>query len=107
VLANFYATLRWNNSHLYAISVGHLADRIAGKGPFKAKPPAEEERLSRDEIEQMQGYLNELGYDSGEPDGKVGPKTRQALRSFQLAQGYPADAYPTRAIIAALAKLAA
>jgi membrane-bound lytic murein transglycosylase B len=105
VLSNFYATLRWNNSHLYAISVGHLAERIAGKGPFKAKPPAEEERLSREEIEAMQSYLNKLGYDSGEPDGKVGPKTRKALRAFQLAQGYPADAYPTRAIIAALATL--
>jgi len=106
VLNNFYTTLRWNNSHLYAISVGHLADRIAGKGPFKAKPPADEERLSREEIEAMQVYLNKLGYDSGTPDGKVGPKTRTALRSFQMANGFPADAYPTRAIIAKMKTLA-
>ena len=102
VLNNFFTTLRWNNSHLYAISVGHLADRIADKGPFKAKPPAEEERVTREEIAEMQGYLNRLGYDSGEPDGKVGPMTRKALKAFQLANGYPADAYPTRAIIAAM-----
>jgi membrane-bound lytic murein transglycosylase B len=106
VLNNFFTTLRWNNSHLYAISVGHLADRIAGKGPFKAKPPAEEERLSREEIEEMQGYLNALGYDTGKPDGKVGPMTRKALRAFQMANGYPADAYPTRAIIAAMKTMA-
>jgi len=100
VLNNFFTTLRWNNSHLYAISVGHLADRIAGKGPFKAKPPAEEERLSREEIEEMQVYLSRLGYDTGKPDGKVGPMTRAALKAFQMANGFPADAYPTRAIIA-------
>jgi len=102
VLDNFYTILRWNNSHLYAISVGHLADRIAGKGAFKAARPVEEERLSRAEIEEMQGYLNALGFDSGKPDGKVGPKTRAALRAFQLKNGFPADAYPTRAIIDAM-----
>jgi membrane-bound lytic murein transglycosylase B len=106
VLNNFFTTLRWNNSHLYAISVGHLADRIAGKGPLKARPPAEEERLSREEIEEMQGYLNALGYDTGKPDGKVGPMTRKALKAFQMANGYPADAYPTRAIIAAMKTMA-
>ncbi len=107
VLDNFYTTLRWNNSHLYAISVGHLTDRISGRGPFKARPPAEEERLSREEIKTMQTYLNALGYDSGTPDGKIGPMTRTALKAFQKANGFPADAYPTRAIIEALRKQAA
>ncbi len=102
VLQNFYTILRWNNSHLYAISVGHLSDRIAGKGPFKAVKPVEEERLSREEIKTMQEYLNKLGFDSGTPDGKVGPKTRAALRAFQAKNGFPADAYPTRAIIEAM-----
>ncbi len=102
VLQNFYTTLRWNNSHLYAISVGHLSDRIAGKGAFTAVQPVEEERLSRDEIKAMQSYLNALGFDCGEPDGKVGPKTRGALRDFQKKYAFPADAFPTRAIIEAL-----
>jgi membrane-bound lytic murein transglycosylase B len=102
VLQNFYTILRWNNSHLYAISVGHLSDRIAGKGPFKAARPVEEERLSREEIKTMQEYLNQLGFDTGTPDGKVGPKTRAALRAFQAKNGFPADAFPTRAIIEAM-----
>ena len=25
----------WNRSHFFAITLGHLADRIAGHGPFK------------------------------------------------------------------------
>lgn len=106
VLPNFFTTLRWNNSHLYAISVGHLADRIAGKGPFQATRPAQEERMSREEVKEMQTLLNKLGYDSGEPDGKVGPMTRGALKRYQLAAGFPADAYPTREILASLRQAA-
>lgn len=107
-LNNFYVILRWNNSQFYAISVGHLSDRIAGRGPLHAKPPAgEEERLSRNEIKEMQQRLNLLGYDSGEPDGRVGPKTRAALRAYQQASNLPADAFPTRAIIEALRRATA
>lgn len=107
-LNNFYVTLRWNNSQLYAISVGHLSDRIAGQGPLAVKPPVgEEERLSRNEIKEMQERLNLLGYDSGTPDGKVGPKTRAALRAYQQASSLPADAFPTRALIEALRRATA
>lgn len=106
VLPNFFTTLRWNNSHLYAISVGHLADRIAGKGPFKAQRPAVEERMTREEIKEIQTLLNKLGYDSGEPDGKVGPMTRGALKRYQLAAGFPADAFPTKEILASLRQAA-
>ena len=31
VYENYRTIMRWNRSHLFAISVGHLADRIAGK----------------------------------------------------------------------------
>ncbi len=106
VLPNFFTTLRWNNSHLYAISVGHLGDRIAGKGGFKAQRPAKEERMSREAIKEMQQLLNKIGYDSGDPDGKVGPMTRGALKKYQLATGFPADAYPTPAILASLRQAA-
>ena len=106
-LNNFLVILEWNNSWFYAISVGHLADRIDGAEGFRAKAPASEERLTRDEITAMQGYLTTLGYDTGKADGKVGPNTRKALRAWQKAQGLPADAFPTKAIIEQLKKEAA
>jgi membrane-bound lytic murein transglycosylase B len=34
VYQNFRALLRWNNSHFFALAVGHLADRIAGEPPL-------------------------------------------------------------------------
>ena len=34
VYDNYRALMRWNRSHLFAISVAHLADRIAGRQPF-------------------------------------------------------------------------
>ena len=45
-----------------------------------------------------QKSLKEKGYDAGKPDGRWGPKTEDALRSFQTAQGLDATGqldYPT------------
>jgi peptidoglycan hydrolase-like protein with peptidoglycan-binding domain len=39
--------------------------------------------LSSDEIIQVQIMLNQLGFDIGEPDGVLGPRTREALMTFQ------------------------
>jgi membrane-bound lytic murein transglycosylase B len=35
VYDNFSVIMKWNRSSFYAIAVGHLADRIIGKGPLK------------------------------------------------------------------------
>jgi peptidoglycan hydrolase-like protein with peptidoglycan-binding domain len=46
--------------------------------------------LSREEILQLQVALNEKGFNIGEPDGALGPRTRQALIQFQQRQGFQA-----------------
>lgn len=91
---NFDVIKRWNNSTLYAIAVGHLADRIVGRGPFVKPRPPGEEPLRREEVEEIQRRLVMLGYDAGEADGIVGPMTRSAARDFQKSIGIPADGYP-------------
>ena len=93
VYSNFDAIMNWNRSLLYAISVGHLADRIIGLGPLKSARHTERP-LSRDEVLELQAILNELGHESGEPDGQVGPRTRTAVKAFQKENGLPADGYP-------------
>ena len=35
IYQNYRAFFRWNRSHIFAITLGHLADRIAGHGPLK------------------------------------------------------------------------
>ncbi|HIM57818.1 MAG TPA: lytic murein transglycosylase [Gammaproteobacteria bacterium] len=89
---NFRAILRWNHSILYALSVGHLSDRLAGAGELLAKPITEPS-LSRDDVKFIQTSLNRLGFDTGEPDGISGPKTRGAARNYQRANNKPIDGY--------------
>ncbi len=92
---NFRAILRYNNSTSYALTVGLLSQRIAG-GPGVQTPwPRDLRALTRSEVISLQKGLNQLGFDSGAPDGQVGPATRQALRGFQRSVGLPADGYPT------------
>lgn len=104
VYQNFRTTMIWNNSTLYAIAVGHLADRLAGKGPLVAQVPAEEAPLRRSDIVLLQDRLAALGFDPGEADGRAGPKTRKALKAFQRSRGLPADGYPTREILGLISR---
>ncbi len=106
VYGNFDKILHWNRSLLYAIAVGHLADRIAGRGPLYAARPAKEEPLSRAQVEEMQGLLAALGFDAGEPDGVVGSRTRAALRAFQRRAKVPPDGYPTPELLASIRRSA-
>ncbi|MGH6948457.1 MAG: lytic murein transglycosylase [Kiloniellales bacterium] len=104
VYPNFHVIMRWNRSILYAIAVGHLADRIAGGGGLSAQRPETERPLSRDQVMEMQHSLIALGLYSGDADGVVGSKTREALRTFQSQVGLPPDAYPTPELLATLRK---
>jgi hypothetical protein len=49
VYRNFHAILRWNRSILYALSVGHLSDRLNGQ-PMLIAESADEPSLSRDDV---------------------------------------------------------
>ena len=79
---NFDVIMRWNRSEYFALTVGHLADRIAGAGPL-ANPPVEDGPISRDDVVRVQEYLIENGYDSGSADGIFGSRSRAALRALQ------------------------
>ena len=46
------------------------------------------------EIEEIQRRLADLGYDAGDADGLLGPRTRAALGAFQADQGLPATGLP-------------
>lgn len=99
---NFRAILRYNNSTSYGLAVAHLADRIAGGGPFVAAWPRGLASLSRTQVKQMQSLLNAKGYAAGTPDGLAGANTRRALRKYQRSQGLVADGYPTFALLQAM-----
>ncbi|WP_411722674.1 lytic murein transglycosylase [Marinobacter sp. F4216] len=96
---NFRVIMGWNRSEFYAISVGHLADRVAGAGKLQNPPPEDLPTLSRSAIMAMQESLNARGFDSGKPDGIMGPGTRDAIRRFQASNGMVADGYPGDSVL--------
>ncbi len=107
VYGNFRATLKWNNSIFYAIAVGHLADRIEGKGKLLAKAPANDKPLLRAEIKEIQALLNRLGYEVGAPDGVAGRQTRAGIKAFQRKSAIPADGYADVELLGRLRSAAA
>ena len=83
---NFKRVMRWNKSELYALSVCFLADILGGKWTGIAHPRSQQ-RLSTEQVYQIQEHLVNLGYYKDVPDGLVGTKTRRAILAFQHDRG--------------------
>jgi lytic murein transglycosylase len=89
VFRNFDAMYSYNAAESYALAIAHLADRLRGGTPFAIAWPTDDRGLSRAERKEVQRLLNESGYDTGTPDGHVGPRTQAAIRAFQEKMGLP------------------
>ncbi len=96
VYDNFSVIMKWNRSESYAISVGYLADRIAGAGSLENPPPVDQVALNREQLKALQESLIERGYEPGAADGIMGSATRSALSAFQQDVGLIADGFPNR-----------
>lgn len=97
---NFNVIMIWNFSKNYALSVGLLADNLFGENNLTSinKTKASKASYSTVELKNLQEKLNLLNLEAGEPDGVWGPKSRAAIRSFQLQQNLIADGYPNREV---------
>lgn len=84
---NFDAVYAYNHAESYALAIAHLADRLAGGGPIRARWPTDDPGLSRAQRLQLQKLLIARGYDVGEPDGKIGKKSRAAIRQAEAKLG--------------------
>ncbi|MGD9661314.1 MAG: lytic murein transglycosylase [Porticoccaceae bacterium] len=102
VYDNFAIIMNWNRSESYALSVGLLADRIAGGGGLRRPPPADQRPLARADVLRLQMALNDKGYDAGEPDGIFGSGTRKALSAYQKDNGRISDGFPDRDVVETL-----
>ncbi|MFB2552665.1 lytic murein transglycosylase [Ensifer soli] len=98
VTPNFYVLKEYNNSDLYALFVGNLADRIAfGSGDFAAgwREPG---KLMRSDVAAMQRALERIGHDVGGSDGLPGYKTRRSIGKWQEARGEAATCFPSASL---------
>lgn len=99
VLKNFRTLMRYNVSVSYVLAVGHLGDRLLGYGPFHRPWPKEDRLLKYVEQKEIQSLLIQKGYKIGKVDGKMGGRTKSALRDFQRRKGLPADGHPSYAVL--------
>jgi len=99
MLANFRAIMKYNPAEAYALAIGHLSDRLRGGGPFVQAWPRYEKVLSRAERLELQELLARHGYDVGEPDGRLGSRTRSAIRHFQSRMGRVPDGFASASVL--------
>jgi lytic murein transglycosylase len=102
---NFSVLKLYNNSDVYAIFVGHLADMIAANAPVDfvgAWQPVES--FPRDRIQHFQEVLVAKGHDVGNVDGLAGFKTRRSIGAEEQKRGLPQSCYPSSALVNAVLK---
>jgi hypothetical protein len=92
---NFYVIKAYNNSDLYALFIGHVADRMRGSGGFQGGW-VRVDGLTRGDVARMQERLVAQGHDVGGVDGLPGFKTRRSIGLFEERAGMAAGCWPTR-----------
>jgi peptidoglycan lytic transglycosylase B len=101
-LRNFRAILRYNNATAYALSVGHLSDRIGGADNFAQNWPEDALPLTHSQKVELQQLLNRAGFPVGAADGVVGQQTRAGIRRYQRSVGLVPDGYASLPLLSRL-----
>lgn len=102
VTRNFNALYSYNAAESYALAIGHLSDRLKGRGPLVKRWPTNDPGLTRAQRLQLQKLLLAAGYDIGEADGKIGPITTRAIKKVQAKAGMKQNGRPSMAVLKAL-----
>ncbi len=102
VSENFYVLKDYNFSDLYALFVGHLADRFAVDRPFAGRWTKVAAGYTRRDMQALQKRLVDKGYDVGNVDGLIGFKTRVAIGLWQAKRGMAETCFPDKEVIASL-----
>jgi len=104
---NFSVLKLYNNSDVYAIFVGHVADMIATNAPVGFVGTWQPvEQFPRDRIQRFQEALVAQGYDVGKVDGLAGFKSRAAIGLTEKKLKLPLTCYPSQRLVDAVLKQA-
>lgn len=103
VSRNFDVLFSYNAAEAYALAIGHLSDRLRGKGGLKTPWPTDDPGLARAERKHLQELLIAKGYYHGEADGRIGPLTITAIKEAQKDAGLKPNGRPSTRILKALA----
>ncbi len=102
VLRNFNAFYRYNAAESYGLAIAHLSDRLRGEPAFATPWPTDDPGLSRAQRRQLQELLVRRGHDIGEIDGRLGERSRAAIRAEQQRLGQPATGRGGQKLLLAL-----
>ncbi len=98
VTKNFYVIKSFNESDLYALFVGHVADRLNNNKSF-VKKWATIGKFPKYNVKKMQIQLVKQGHDVGGADGLVGFKTRRSIGLWQERQKLQPTCFPNQQLI--------
>jgi hypothetical protein len=82
------------------LPIGSSSAQASERSRFSSESGAM--NLSQEEIRDLQISLNEKGFNVGEPDGRLGPRTNRALKEFQQRQGLQATGHIDQRTVQAL-----
>jgi lytic murein transglycosylase len=102
VTKNFDALYSYNAAESYGLAIAVLSDRLRGGPGVQAFWPTDDPPLSRAQRRELQQLLAARGYDVGEPDGKVGQKTRDAIKAVESQIGMRQTGRPGGKVLQAL-----
>lgn len=104
VTHNFNILKSYNKSTSYVLAIALLSELFAGGESNQIAWPRDDKALSHDQITELQLRLTIAGHDPGKADGKIGSKTREAIRTWQLEQDLPGDGYANNDLLQLLIK---
>ncbi|MGA0598184.1 lytic murein transglycosylase [Enterovirga sp. CN4-39] len=102
VFKNYDCAYSYNGADSYALAISMLSDRLKGRPGIQTAWPTDDPPLSRAERRLLQQKLTARGYDVGEPDGRVGQKTRDAIKEIERQLGMKPTGRPGGRVLQAL-----
>ncbi len=92
------AVSSWNEK-----AINEDANRVESDAAWKGKPADAASAADMGLVKQAQLLLGNFGFDPGPADGVAGPKTLEAIRTFQSREGLPVNGAVDKKLIRALA----
>ena len=102
VTKNFDALYSYNAAESYGLAIAVLSDRLRGGPGVRAPWPTNDRGLSRAERRELMHLLARAGHDVGEPDGRIGAKTRAAIQEVERQIGMAPTGRPGGRVLEAL-----